>query len=572
MSCNASVSGSCGTAGVCVAKSDATACLCPIGYELVDGICTAPEKSLPYAAVASFCWLCFLLVLGKFLRLYCWIFQKLYLPASVIGGIVGLVILQLANLDPQVSGFIKRNFTLGWYNLAGFLINIVFSSLFLGTKIPNVKVIWNQAGPQLMYGMLIAWGQWTVALVVTAALLIPVFDVSPLFASVLPIGFAGGHGTAGGLTQTYKKLGFENGGDFGLASATLGLVFSVICGVMWVNIATYRGWVKQERIDTAQDVKISIRGVYAVGSRPLAGIQTVRASSIDVLALHIAILGIAMLFGYGCKLALVFIESTSDKLIELNFLSGIPLFPLCMAGGIVLQLIIERVDTINELVDASLMERISSSSLDFLITAAVSTVDIRAVAVDIGPLLILCGCGFLWNFLMLGVFARYLLPNHWFERAIADFGMNTGVIATGLVLLRMVDPESKTPVAADFAFKQLLHSPFMGGGVWTCLALPLLHVLNIWIVLAIAASVFSLWLLSFFFYFRKRYTGMCGCSLCAIEKPRSYSRAMAYCNLPPSHRPGGGMEEPGMDIDDMEMSGKQEGAHENEANEKLTRM
>lgn len=58
------------------------------------------------------------------------------------------------------------------YSLAGFLINIVFSSLFLGTKIPNVKVIWNQAGPQLMYGMIIAWGQWIVALVVTGALLV----------------------------------------------------------------------------------------------------------------------------------------------------------------------------------------------------------------------------------------------------------------------------------------------------------------------------------------------------------------------------------------------------------------
>lgn len=104
------------------------------------------------------------------------------------------------------------------------------------------------------------------------------------------MGFAGGHGTAGGLTPTYKtvsyvvvvlllsfrfnqrflsvidflfrfQLGFPNGGDFGLASATLGLVFSVVCGVMLVNIATHRGWVMRERIDTAQEVKISIRFV-----------------------------------------------------------------------------------------------------------------------------------------------------------------------------------------------------------------------------------------------------------------------------------------------------------------------
>lgn len=70
---------------------------------------------MAYSAVASFCFLCFLLVIGKLLRLYCCIFQKLYLPASVIGGILGLATLQLASLNVNVSTFIKLNFTQGWY-------------------------------------------------------------------------------------------------------------------------------------------------------------------------------------------------------------------------------------------------------------------------------------------------------------------------------------------------------------------------------------------------------------------------------------------------------------------------
>ena len=80
------------------------------------------------------------------------------------------------------------------------------------------------------------------------------------------------------------------------------------------------------------------------------------------------------------------------------------------------QLIIERIQSINELIDASLMERIASSSLDFLITSAVATVDVSAVAVDIAPLLILCMCGFIWNLVMLGCLSTFLLPNHWYVR------------------------------------------------------------------------------------------------------------------------------------------------------------
>ena len=63
----------------------------------------------------------------------------------------------------------------------------------------------------------------------------------------------------------------------------------------------------------------------------------VNASSIDVLAFHLAVPEIAMLIGCGFKQGLIAIENTSQKLKDLNFLSGIPLLPLCMAGGITVQ-------------------------------------------------------------------------------------------------------------------------------------------------------------------------------------------------------------------------------------------
>lgn len=116
MSCNASVTDSCGKGGVCAeSASNFTSCFCAAGFIVNDGFCEEPKTPLAYSAVASFCWLCFLLVLGKFLRLYVWVFQKLYLPASVIGGIIGLIVLQLARLNEDVSGFIAVNFTRGWY-------------------------------------------------------------------------------------------------------------------------------------------------------------------------------------------------------------------------------------------------------------------------------------------------------------------------------------------------------------------------------------------------------------------------------------------------------------------------
>ena len=116
MTCNASVTNSCGPGGICTGTTNASSCFCSAGYILNDvGFCEEPKTPLAYSAVASFCWLCSLLVLGKFLRLYVWIFQKLYLPASVIGGILGLIVLQVASLNKDVSEFIALNVTRGWY-------------------------------------------------------------------------------------------------------------------------------------------------------------------------------------------------------------------------------------------------------------------------------------------------------------------------------------------------------------------------------------------------------------------------------------------------------------------------
>ncbi len=72
--------------------------------------------------VLAFSALCILLVVGKIQRVTIRLFQKLYLPASVIGGLLGLVLAQ------TIGGFLPEATTAGWTRLPGFLINIVFSA------------------------------------------------------------------------------------------------------------------------------------------------------------------------------------------------------------------------------------------------------------------------------------------------------------------------------------------------------------------------------------------------------------------------------------------------------------
>ena len=83
-------------------------------------------------------------------------------------------------------------------------------------------------------------------------------------------------------------------------------------------------------------------------------------------------------------------------------------------------------------------------------------------------------------------------------------GQSMGVTATGLLLLRVVDPEGDTDATSAFGYKQLMHEPFMGGGLWTSAAIPLALAYHpVW-VLGISAGAVALWLLVWALLFRGR--------------------------------------------------------------------
>ena len=150
---------------------------------------------------------------------------------------------------------------------------------------------------------------------------------------------------------------------------------------------------------------------------------------------------------------------------------------------------------LDSLVDQGQIQRLGGASLDFLVVAAVASIRLDFVLNYWMPLLLLVLGGTAWSVFMVLYAAPRLFEDAWFERAIAEFGQSLGVTATGLLLLRTVDPENRTPAAASFGYKQLLHEPIMGGGIWTSLALVLVFTRGIGEVWLISAGMLVLWLL-----------------------------------------------------------------------------
>ncbi|WP_067725134.1 sodium/glutamate symporter [Oceanobacillus damuensis] len=449
------------------------------------------------------------LLIGKWVRVRVKWLQNLFLPSSVIGGFIALI------LGPQVLGRVLEPY-LGeqsfwatgmitpeimdvWGELPGLMINVVFASLFLGTVLPGLSKIWRVGGPQLAFGWTLGWGQYVVGILLTLLVLTPFFGMPPMVGALIEVSFEGGHGTAAGLQGTFEEMGFPEAYDLAIGLATVGILSGVIIGIIIINWA-----VRRNKTAVIKDVEgfsaLKKAGIVEFENREPAAKMTVRPESIEPLSLHFAVIGVAIIVGYVLLQTLVWVEAT---VFGSDFMTYVPLFPLAMIGGILVQLFFNKIDN-TDVLDRQMVSRIQGFSLDVLILAAIGTVSLDVIGSHFIPFLLLAIAGIAWNVIAFFVLAPRIIPTYWLERGIGDFGQSMGITATGLLLMRVADPKAETPAFEGFGYKQLVFEPFLGGGLVTALSIPLIFQFGPWPFLILASIMCLTGLLAGLFYFGKK--------------------------------------------------------------------
>lgn len=451
----------------------------------------------------AFIWIALLVLAGRFVKQKMGWIQRLYLPESIVAGALALL------LGPQVLGAIALA-TAGegsllsqglfpeairtvWAQSPGVFINIVFAALFLGESIPNLREIWRKAAPQVVFGQSLAWGQYVVGILVTLIILIPLFDANPISAALIEIGFEGGHGTAGGMAETLRELAFEDGPDLALGLATVGILSGIISGTALAEWARKKNHIPavQTTVDQPDDIpELSHTETPEVRQRRS---RLMHGLLIDPLSLNFGFVGIAVVIGWLLQRGLVLLESFTWGQTGFAVMSYVPLFPLALVGGIVVQIIMERLG-LSALVIQPLMKNIAGVALDVVVVTALASISLTVIGNNLGTFLILSIAGIAWNVLFFLYYAPRIFPTHWFEKGIGDVGQSMGVTATGILLLRMVDPDNRSGAFESFAYKQLFFEPIVGGGLFTAAAPALIVRLGLLPTLLITGGLLVFWL------------------------------------------------------------------------------
>ena len=377
----------------------------------------------------------FLLLIGYFLRSKIKLLQKLYIPASVIGGVVGLL------LGNQVLGKftpISFTFSANMAALAMPLLAIVFCTQLIDAKFDKRMIKSGLSVAFLNSGT--ACLQNALCGVIMLILIAVGVSKAPIGMSTMPFtGFYGGHGVPAIAANIFEGLGHwdaSSATSVGTTFATVGLLFGVVIGIVVINIAARKGIIAANA--GIQNLSEEERSGYIPPEKRTSGaVDAITTNdAINPVAFQLAIIFSIMFFAY--------------KLLKVPFFSSFGITICCLFVSIVYT-VLGKFTPVGKYFDRKSLLNTSGAALEFLIVSSVAMTNLSVFA-DYGlELVLLSVVTALTTMVYVFFFGKRWHKKNWVENSLGTFGLANGVLATGFLLIRVADPDGKTDATLNLA-------------------------------------------------------------------------------------------------------------------------
>lgn len=439
-----------------------------------------------WSAIIQIAFLCVILLVSNVIRRKIPLLRKTLLPTAVIAGFLVLgfkYLLKLIGLD-----FITEEFMTA---ISYHTLGIGFIALTL--KAAEKRPANDQRARTFKSGVFIVVSyimQCLLGVALTMFLSATFFpDLFDGAGVLLMLGYGQGPGQAGNFGNIFEQAGHFGMQSFGFAVASIGFLWACIGGVIYMNImAKKKKLVKADMLD--QDEKPKLEQFMDENEVP-------HSEAIDKLTIQIAlcflIYGASYLFMYGVdwlagKYMGAFGKETVQPLVwGFNYIWAVLIAFVVkfIIRGLQKTKIMHRQYTNNYL-----LNRIGGIVFDFMIVASIAAIDMKDLMEPSLwiPLLVLTTVGGVATLFFVIFLAKRVYKGYWLEGMLSMYGILTGTVSTGMILLREIDPEFKTPAANNLIF---------GSTAAIALGAPLILLLdmvtkNIWLFMGIAVVLFAI--------------------------------------------------------------------------------
>ncbi|MDR2478384.1 MAG: sodium:glutamate symporter [Treponema sp.] len=380
-----------------------------------------------------------ILLAANILRRKLSIVRRTLLPVSVLGGFLLLLI--------RLSGFIVIDARLlemiTYHGIA-----IGFIALSLRTREaggPRDSLTAPKSGALIVSCYLL---QGIAGLAITLGLAYTIMpDLFKAAGILLPMGYGQGPGPANNIGAAYENLGFAGGRSFALSIAASGFLAACIAGIIYLNILFRKGVISKKE-GNAISGSITTEVLQDADELPLS-------ESVDRFSINLAMVLLTYLITYLCLRFLSFIACRAGAGVEktvVPLLWGFNFIVGSLAAMLVRVFLgrLRRIKVMNHQYQNNyLLSRISGLAFDVMIISGIAGIDVSGLRSLWLPFILLSAAGTFFTLFYLKWICRKLYPGYYLEGMMSLYGMMTGTISSGILLLRELDPQYETPAAGN---------------------------------------------------------------------------------------------------------------------------
>jgi len=280
---------------------------------------------------------------------------------------------------------------------------------------------------------------------------------------LLPMGYGQGPGQANNIGASYESMGFAGGRAYGLAIAAAGYISACVVGVFYMTWLAKKGKLQRTNHEEISG-SVTVDAFQQDNEVPVA--ESLDRLSIQValvLAVYGATFVITRALTGGLSAVLPGLANTLNPLLwGFNFLIG---SGLAIGMRVILkQLRATRIMT-RQYQNNYLLSRISGLAFDIMIVAGIASIEIDDLSGLWLPFVLTVLAGAVVTLYHLKYVCKKVYGNYYYEGMLSMYGMMTGTISSGVLLLRELDPQMKTPAANNLvvgsSFAILLGAPLL---------------------------------------------------------------------------------------------------------------
>ena len=397
------------------------------------------------------------LLAAHFLRRGIPFIRKSLMPTAVLAGFIMLIL--------KVAGVVKLDSSyMEWLTYHGIAIGFIAMSLKVPDRTGSEKgsLVGLKSGAVIVGSYMIQGICGLVISLILAKTLLP--DLFPASGILLPMGYGQGPGQANNIGSSFEALGFEGGRSFGLAIAAAGYLVACIIGVIYINDLVKSGRFKKKESSGQNAEVVDVNTFQSENEIPIS--ESVDRFSVQV-ALVMVVYGVTYLAIHGicagiASVAPGLLKTVQSLLWGFNFIIG-------SAIAILVRVLLAKLQKgkviKNQYQNNYLLSRISGVAFDLMITAGIASIDFDDLSGLWLPFVLMVIVGAIITMVHLRYVCKKVYPDYYYEGLMSMYGMMTGTISSGVLLLRELDPDLKTPAANNLvlgsSFGILLGAPLL---------------------------------------------------------------------------------------------------------------